>query len=91
MTITAAVVEAFLKCPTKCYLRSLGELGTENAYANRARAQNESYHNAGIKRLTAGAAPRECIVGPVGTTKLKKAKWRLATDYVVTSTLARIS
>jgi hypothetical protein len=31
--------------------------------------QNESYHNGGIKRLTAGAAPRECIVGPVGTTK----------------------
>jgi hypothetical protein len=51
MTITAGTVEAFLNCPTKCYLRSLGELGTENAYANWAQAQNESYHNGGIRRL----------------------------------------
>jgi predicted RecB family nuclease len=82
MTITAPIVEAFLKCPTKCYLRSLGEVGTENAYANWARAQNESYHHDGIKRLTAGAAPGECIIGSVDTTNLKKAKWRLVTDYV---------
>jgi predicted RecB family nuclease len=82
MTITADIVEAFLKCPTKCYLRSLGEVGTENAYANWARAQNESYHNDGIKRLTAEAAPGECIIGSIDTTNLKTAKWRLATDYV---------
>jgi predicted RecB family nuclease len=81
--ITAGIVEAFLKCPTKCYLRSLGEVGTENAYANWARAQNESYRNDGIKRLTEGAAPDECIIGSTGTTNMKAAKWRLAVDYVV--------
>jgi hypothetical protein len=74
MTITAGAVEASLKCPTKCYLRSLGELGTENAYVNWAHAQDESYHNGGIRRLTAGAAPGECIISSVGTTNLKKAK-----------------
>ena len=83
MMITAGIVEAFLKCPTKCYLRSLGEVGTENAYANWARAQNESYRNDGIKRLTEGAAPDECIIGSPGTTNMKAAKWRLAMDYVV--------
>jgi predicted RecB family nuclease len=83
MMITAGIVEAFLKCPTKCYLRSLGEVGTENAYANWARAQNESYRNDGIKRLTEGAAPDECIIGSTGTTNMKAAKWRLAVDYVV--------
>jgi len=81
--ITAGIVEAFLKCPTKCYLRSLGEVGTENAYANWARAQNESYRNDGIKRLTEGTAPDECIIGSPGTTNMKAPKWRLAMDYVV--------
>jgi predicted RecB family nuclease len=80
MTVTSGIVEAFLKCPTKCYLRSRGELGTENAYANWTRTQSESYHKEGIKRLTAGAAPGECAVG---TNNLKEAEWRLATDYVV--------
>ena len=82
MTITAEIFEAFLKCPTKCYLRSLGEVGTGNAYADWFRIQNESYHYDGIKWLTAGAAPGECIIGSVGTTNLEAAKWRLATDYV---------
>jgi CRISPR/Cas system-associated exonuclease Cas4 (RecB family) len=83
MMITAGIVEAFLKCPTKCYLRSLGAVGTENAYANWARAQNESYRNDGIKRLTEGIAPDECIIGSPGTTNMKAPKWRLAMDYVV--------
>jgi len=83
MMITAGIVEAFLKCPTKCYLRSLGAVGTEKAYANWARAQNESYRNDGIKRLTEGTAPDECIIGSPGTTNMKAPKWRLAMDYVV--------
>ena len=83
MMITAGIVEAFLKCPTKCYLRSLGEVGTENAYANWTRTQNESYRNDGTKRLTEGAAPDECIIGSPGTTNMKAAKWRLAMDYAV--------
>jgi hypothetical protein len=33
MTITNDLVETFLKCPTKCFLRSCGEAGTGNLYA----------------------------------------------------------
>jgi hypothetical protein len=33
MHITSALFEAYLKCPTKCFLRSQGEQGTDNAYA----------------------------------------------------------
>ena len=80
--ITASIVEAFLKCPTKAYLRSLGEVGTENVYATWARAQNESYHN-GIKRLTEGAVPDDSITGSPSAINLKAANWRLATDFVV--------
>jgi predicted RecB family nuclease len=82
MTITNHLFEAFLKCPTKCYLRSLGETGTENAYTDWFRIQNESYRSEGIKRLMEGAAPDEFVVGPPGTKNLKTAKWRLALNLV---------
>jgi len=81
--VTASIVEPFLKCPTKCYLRSLGEVGTENVYATWVRAQNESYHNDGIKRLKEGSTPDECITGSPSAINLKAANWRLATDCVV--------
>ena len=63
MKITTPLFDAFLKCLTKCFLRSLGEAGTGNAYADWDRTQNESYRNEGIKGLIAGAAPDECIIG----------------------------
>lgn len=82
MTITAPIFEAFLKCPTKCYFRSLGETGTENAYADWVRTQNESYFSKGIKRLMEGAAPDEFVLGPPGMENLEAGKWRLAVNLV---------
>jgi hypothetical protein len=81
--ITSSIVEAFLKCPTKSYLRSLGEVATENVYASWVRAQEESYRNAGIKRLKEGVAPVKSITGTLGAINLKAANWRIATDFVV--------
>jgi hypothetical protein len=78
MTITAHLFEAFLKCPTKCYLRSLGETGTENAYADWVQTEAEAYRNASVKRLTEGASPDECVTELTDTTGLKTGKWRLA-------------
>jgi hypothetical protein len=80
MTITADIVEAFLKCPTKCYLRSVGEVGTGNACADWLRTQKESCRSEGIKRLTEGATTGECVIGSSGTNNMKTAKWRLATE-----------
>ncbi len=77
VSITAHLFEAFVKCPTKCYLRSLGETETENAYTDWFRIQNESFHREGIKCLTEGAAPDELVAGSPGV-NLKTAKWRLA-------------
>ena len=81
-TITASLFEAFLKCPTKCYLRSLGKTGAENAYADWVRDQSESYHSEGIKHLIKGTAPDEFALGPTGTETLGAAKWRLAVGLV---------
>ena len=82
MTITTHLFEAFLKCHTKCYLRSLGETGSGNAYADWVRTQNESYRSEGIKRLTGSTPPNECVNGPPATENLKLAKWKLAVDLV---------
>jgi hypothetical protein len=49
MKITTSLFEAGLKCITKCFLRSLSETGTGNAYADWVRTQAESYRNAGMK------------------------------------------
>lgn len=80
MKITTSLFEAGLKCPTKCFLRSLGETGTGNAYATWVRTQTESCRSEGIKGLVAKVAHDECIIDPPGTKNLKMAKWRLVVD-----------
>ena len=80
--ITTSLFEAALKCFTKCFLRSLGETGKGNTYADWVRTQTESCRSEGIKGLMAGAAHDECIIGPPGTENPKMVKWRLAVDFV---------
>jgi len=83
MTITTYLFEAFLRCPTKCYLRSLGETGTENAYAEWVRARNETYENEGIKRLIGEHPEGECICRPPDLENLKRVKWQVAVNLSV--------
>src|SRR4051812_30334027 len=45
MNITSRLLEAYLQCPTKSFLRSRGEMGTGNEYADWAHAQGTSYRN----------------------------------------------
>jgi hypothetical protein len=80
MPINADVFDAYLKCPTKCFLRAYGEAGAGNVYADWVRTETEGYRQAGIKRLTEGAAPDECVTGLTGTKDLKTAKWRIAAE-----------
>jgi len=83
MRITAHLFEAFLKCPTKCYLRSVGETGTDNPYDTWIRAQNENYLTDGIKRLSEGVEPDEFFGGPARQENLERGKWRLAVNLKV--------
>src|SRR5439155_3104123 len=73
--------EAYLKCPTKCWLRSRGETGEGNAYADWVKQQNETYRAEGVRRLRATVPENERVVAPP-TENLKAAKWRLAVDLV---------
>ena len=81
MTITDDLVETFLKCPTKCFLRSRGEVGTGNAYATWVRTKNNVFRMEGIKRLVAGVAPDKCVTGAQAMENLKPAQWHLGIDF----------
>src|ERR1022692_120517 len=80
MIVTSRLFEAYLKCPTKCFLCSRGETGTSNAYADWAQTQNISYRSEGIRRLKDGVASNECFAGSLDGKNLKSAKWRLAVN-----------
>jgi hypothetical protein len=78
MTVTSHLFEAYLKCPTKSFLRSLGETGTGNVYADWTQAQNISYRNRAITSLKDGVANNECVSGPLDRKNLRSAKWYLS-------------
>ena len=89
MKLTSDLFADFLKCPTKCYLRSTGQAGTGNAYAEWVREQNDGYRAEAGRRLMAELPEAEVSVAPAGTENLKTATWRLAVDLPVeTETMA---
>ena len=88
MKIITQLFEAFLKCATKCHLRSLGETGSGNEYAGWVYAQDESYQREAARRLQEGVPETERVAAPPTTENLKTAQWRLAVN-VVAQTLAR--
>ena len=79
MTITPRLFEDYLKCPTKCWLKSIRENSTGSAYAEWVETQNESYLVDGTSRLLSGAIRGGCTVVPE-TDSLKGSKWLLAVD-----------
>ena len=89
MKITTSLFEAGIKCLTKCFLRSIGEQGTGNAYADWVRTNSDSYRREGTKRLIARSACNECINGLSGTENLKTAEWRLAVDVEAHASVVR--
>src|SRR5216684_2284005 len=78
MPITSRLFEAYLKCPTKCFLRSLGETGTQNTYANWVKEQYLSYSSEGIKQLVKSFAEDEVITGTIDSEESRSPKWRLS-------------
>ena len=79
MKISCDLFEAFLKCPTKCWLRAAGEPASGNAYAEWVESRNGSYHAAEIERLLSEIPKDEVAVSPPPE-NLKTGKWRLAAN-----------
>src|SRR5205823_3021551 len=70
IAITSLLVEAHLKCPTKCWLFSQGESGSGNAYADWVKTQHTTYRAAGIKYVTESIFGDGCIVSKPEPSKL---------------------
>jgi predicted RecB family nuclease len=80
--IYSFLVQAYLRCPTKCFLRARGDTGAGNAYAEWLATQNEFYRHEAIERLKQVAGPGGCVIGMPALENLKTAKWRFAVDFV---------
>jgi hypothetical protein len=85
MDITTGLMEAFLKCRTKCYLRARQEVETGNAYAAWVRKQSDVFRSEGIKRLVAGVAPGKCASSSPAMKNGRSPQWQLATDFLARS------
>ena len=81
--ISSHLFEAYLECPTKCWLRAQNERSTGNVYAEWARSQNESYRKKWLERRPAIVAEADRILSPAIEADRKDATWRLAVDMRV--------
>jgi predicted RecB family nuclease len=81
MTIALELLEAYVKCPTKCWLISKREPISDSGHAQWVQARNEAYLASGVQRLLSETPHAECIISPSADT-LKTGKWGLATNVV---------
>jgi predicted RecB family nuclease len=82
MKITPDLFEAYLKCPTKCWLRATDEPSAGNTYPQWVKAQNHSYRMSETRRLVAEFPNDEIVLSPDMET-FNAPKWRLASGLTV--------
>jgi hypothetical protein len=75
MKITPDVFEAYLKCPTKCWLRSTDETSAGNTSSEWVKARNDSHRVNETRRLVA-ESPNDAVVLSPDMKDFKAAKWR---------------
>src|SRR5437867_6001761 len=85
MTITNALFEAFLRCPTKCFLRAEGALPSGNVFADWIKEEVESYRVEAATRLTRRLTPIAPLSGLLDRSDVISANWRCAADSTVRS------
>ena len=86
MKITSDLFQAFLKCPTKCWLRATGESRSGNAYAEWVKSQTASYVATQTARLLSESPKDESAVSPA-LEEFKGGEWRLVTGVVTQAEL----
>lgn len=82
VSITTRIFEAYLKCPTKCFLWSQGETGSGNEYADWASAQKTAYQEQAGRQLRQQIGT-DSVSGPLDRKALRTATWRIATESKV--------
>ncbi len=82
MKITPDLFHAYLRCPTKCWLRATQEPPSGNTYSEWVKTHNELYRVAETERVVAGLPSGETATSPEAE-NLKAAQWRLASSLTV--------
>src|SRR6516165_10174906 len=82
MKITLDLFEAYLKCPTKCWLRANDEPFAGGTYPEWVKAQNDSYRASETRRSVSALPNNEVVLSP-DLKNFKAAKWRLAFNLAV--------
>lgn len=85
MLITSQIFEAYLKCPTKCWLRFRGERGTGNIYSDWVVAKNETYRTDAVVRFMDSIANAEHAVAKADFANVKTGKWKYAANLAARS------
>jgi len=80
MIITSHLFDAYLKCPTKCWLRSREDLSAGNGYADSVCAENEAYRAEESERLLSSFPESDRAITSPGLQNLNDASWRIAID-----------
>lgn len=92
MKISPSVFEAFLKCPTKSWLRFTAEPTSGNEYAEWVQTENESYRAEAARQMMAAGSTDQTASPSCSSRReeahyssenLKTAKWRFAFDVPI--------
>jgi predicted RecB family nuclease len=79
--VTSRLFEAYLACPIKCYLQSIGEVAIGNDFVIWNETRSASYRLAGVQRLMADH-PCNIDVGHPDPKHWTHASWHFLLDYV---------
>ena len=79
--IKSRLLEAFLACPTKCYLLSVGEVPAGNEYTAWVAARAESYRLGGIQELASHVL--EPNIASIEPGQWENASWQFAAERTV--------
>jgi predicted RecB family nuclease len=82
LIITAKIFDAYLKCPTKCWLLTAGEQFSGNTYAEWVKTENDFYRATETELLVAPLPNDEMAFSP-STAKVQAANWRVAFSLTV--------
>ncbi len=82
LVVTSELFEAYLACPTKCYLQAIGEVAAGNDFTNWQTTRSESYRLNGVQRLMADH-PQEIGIDLADPLHWKRESWHFAIAPIV--------
>jgi predicted RecB family nuclease len=83
MVICDTIFEAYLECPTKCWLQYNEKPGDDNVFTNFFKKQLNRYRSFGLSQLILRTNSEKCAQSPLVQEPIEKVKWLLAYDFVI--------